>query len=111
MGTTPMIEGYPIEIGSCVWAPLGTVGWRPACVAKIGQHRGDDTIVHLTFGRTWRYRHFDTVLGKGKRLAKDLRWRDPNTRKCYDKPKPLEGRTGTAVSFTSPASIIARWKL
>ena len=101
MGTTPMIEGYPIEIGSCVWAPLGTVGWRPACVAKIGQHRGDDTIVHLTFGRTWRYRHFDTVRGKGKRLAKDLRWRDADARKA--------GRLdyGAKGAFEIPAETIA----
>ena len=90
-----MTNGTPVQwrhlaADSCVWAPVGKngcVGWRPACVVGFGHNLGERTIVRLTFGKTWRFRHFDTIQGRGTRRACELLWRDPNARK-NNKPRP-----------------------
>ena len=65
-----------LTIGSTVWAPFGTHGWRPGIIIGLGKNRGDKTIVHLSF----------ETGGKGRRIADELYWRKPEL-KGRDKPR------------------------
>ena len=65
-----------ISVASTVWAPFGEGGWRPATVTGLGKNRGNQTVVHLSFGTG----------GCGTRYAEQLYWRKPEL-KGQDKPK------------------------
>ena len=64
-----------LAVGSTVWAPFGTHGWRAATIISLGKNRGANTVVHLSFA----------TRGKGRRMARELYWRKPEM-KNSDKP-------------------------
>lgn len=73
-----MAQWRMLTAGSCVWAPFGQWGWRPAIVAALGKNRAERTVVSLSF----------TNGGTGKRFATQLCWRKPELNGKDKPPRP-----------------------